>query len=162
MTEIIKEIVNFLHPNFGGQYAILPLLIAQGAISAYEIINSAIQKKKAENELAKLQHPNYTVSPELQDAYSKSLEMSKYGYSPSQRASFRSNVGQDINTQTANALAVGGGQLGRTINRMGQVAKLGAENKFAFDDASLMDRHILNSQVVWWHWKRSDRQRGSR
>lgn len=110
----------------------LALALAQGAYSAYNA-------NKASNQLDQLDkegRPKYQVSPELQGSYNRAEQMSGQGFTGAEKGAFRQNVAQDTNTKSQRALDIGGGSLARTISRFGTIGNLGAENKFAAQDAA--------------------------
>jgi len=125
-------------------YVALAGLVISGVMAA----KSASDKKKAESKLSGLKHTNYTVSPELREAYNRAQGMARFGFSPSEKAAFRQNVAQDINTQSQRALDIGGGNLAKTISRMGQISNLGAENQFAAQDAALKRQNIQQANAL--------------
>ena len=116
--------------------------LATLAISAYQTAKSSSDKKKAERELSKMKHTNYGVSPELRGAYDRAQQMSRFGYTPQEKAALRQNVAQDINTNQQRALDQGGGNLARTISRMGSIANVQSENQMAMGDAQLNRQNI--------------------
>lgn len=109
---------------------------------AYGVYNSEKQKKLAKEGLAKQKFTNYGVSPELQAAYARAQDMARYGFTPTEKAVFRQNTAQNINTQAQRALDVGGGNLARTISKLGQISNLQAQNQFAGQDAALHRQNI--------------------
>lgn len=117
---------------------LLALELAQAGYSAFGA-NKAQQGLDASNVAGR---PTYKVDPALQGAADRANRMSAYGFSPEERAGFRQNVAQDINTQSRRALDIGGGNLARTISRFGTIANLGAENKFAAQDAQQHSNNI--------------------
>lgn len=121
------------------------------ATTAYEIYNTEQQKSEAKRKLAALQHTNYTVSPELQSAYARAQQMSQYGYTPQEKAAHQQQQAQLLNTQSQRALDIGGGNLARTISRMGQIANLGANNQFAMQDAQLHRGNIRYADSLAQH-----------
>lgn len=112
------------------------------ATAAYGVYNAETQKAQAKRGLAKQRFQNYAATPEMQGAYSRAQAMSKYGFAPAERAAFRQNKAQDINTQAQRALDIGGGNMARTISKLGQIANLQSENQFAAQDANLMRQNI--------------------
>lgn len=118
------------------------IALATLAVSAYQTYKSSEDKKKAENALGNLKHTNYQVSPELRGAYDRAQQMSRFGYTPQEKAALRQNVAQDINTNQQRALDQGGGNLARTISRMGSIANVQSENQMALNDAGLHRQNI--------------------
>ncbi len=70
------------------------------AIAAAELIKSEIDKHKAKSALEEIERrgrPNYSVSPELQDAYTRAQDMVKYG-TPAQDAAEQQQLVRSQNT----------------------------------------------------------------
>lgn len=109
---------------------------------AYGVYNSETQKAQAKEGLNKQKFQNFSVSPELQGAYQRAQAMSQFGFSPAEKASFRQNKAQDINTQAQRALDIGGGNMARTISKLGQISNLQSENQFAAQDAAIKRQNI--------------------
>ncbi len=112
------------------------------ATTAYGVYNSETQKAEAKRGLARQKFNNYSATPEMQSAFSRAQAMSQFGFSPQERAAYRQNKAQDINTQAQRALDIGGGNMARTISKLGQISNLQSENQFAIQDAQLKRQNI--------------------
>lgn len=102
----------------------------------------AIRAHKKLKELQKKPLANFSVSPELQSAYDRSLRMAGMGFTPEQAAAYHSNVGMQQNTARANAINQSGGSLSSAINIGLQSQNIEGENKFASEDADKRMRNI--------------------
>lgn len=145
---MILDLINFIllvqpHAQYCMPLAI-PLIMA-----AAQFAWGAHQKSQADSDLKNLgDAPNYSVSPEVQGAYDRALEMSDYGFTPQEKSSFRQNVAQDINTKTQRALDLGGGSLSKVISGIGKIDEMGAENKFAVSDANVHRQNISKANSL--------------
>lgn len=110
-------------------------------VSLYELLDSQSKLNKLNSQPA----PEFTATPELLASKARADQMSKTGFAPAEKAGFRQNVAQDINTQTQNALNLGGGSLAKVIGGIGKINETGAENKFASSDAALHRQNIKYS-----------------
>lgn len=88
------------------------------------------------NKLNKEKFPEYTASPELQMAKTRSGQMSKMGYTPEQRGSFNATMGQMLNQDYLNTVGMAGGNLAQAANARRAGMRLGALNQFAQGDAA--------------------------
>ncbi len=122
---------------------LLPSLIGFGT-GLWETLGAS----KGLRDFARQPHGQYTVSPELQSAYSSAQKMATRGFAPEQQAAFRQNIAEDLNTSTRRALDQSGGNLGRVINKLGNINMGKAENQFASQDALLKDQHMKYRDVI--------------
>lgn len=110
----------------------------QTGVGAYQ----AIQANKKLKELESQPLASLAVSPELQQAYQRSLKMAEMGFTPEQSAAYHSNVGTQQNTAYRNATDRSGGNLSQAINAGLQSQNIMAENQFASEDADKRMRNI--------------------
>lgn len=93
------------------------------------------------NKLSKTPVPEYKASAGTLAANQRAQQMSQMGYSPSQAAAFKANMGTALNTQFANQRNLAGGNLAGALGARGTAQKLQAMNQFAVGDA---DRQMQN------------------
>ncbi len=93
------------------------------------------------NKLSKTPQPEYTASAGTLAANQRAQEMSQMGYTPSQIAAYKANLGTALNTQFSNQRNLAGGSLAGALGARGTAQKLQALNQFAAGDA---DRQMQN------------------
>lgn len=93
------------------------------------------------NKLSKIPQPEYKASAGTLAANQRAQQMSQMGYSPSQAAAFKANMGTALNTQFANQRNLAGGNLAGALGARGTAQKLQSMNQFAVGDA---DRQMQN------------------
>jgi hypothetical protein len=93
------------------------------------------------NKLSKTPQPEYTASKGTLAANQRAQQMSQMGYTPSQIAAYKANLGTALNTQFANQRNLAGGNLAGALGARGTAQKLQALNQFAAGDA---DRQMQN------------------
>lgn len=93
------------------------------------------------NKLSKTPIPEYKASAATLAANQRAQQMSQMGYTPSQAAAFKANMGTALNTQFANQRNLAGGGLAGALGARGTAQKLQAMNQFAVGDA---DRQMQN------------------
>jgi len=93
------------------------------------------------NKLSKTPIPEYKASAGTLAANQRAQQMSQMGYTPSQAAAFKANMGTALNTQFANQRNLAGGNLAGALGARGTAQKLQAMNQFAVGDA---DRQMQN------------------
>jgi hypothetical protein len=119
----------------------IPLLLAAGlAKGAYDIGSGLIERGKAKRELAKLKPVNYSVSPELQNAYSRAESMAGKGYTPAQSAKLEQDYARSSNTAYQHAVDTAP-NMASAINAGINYGRPSFLNQKAFDDARLADTH---------------------
>lgn len=114
--------------------------IIAGGSALVKGIGGAIQTHKANKALKELnsqKQPDYSVSPELLNAYNRAEAMSKYGYSPQEQAQFQQQLARSQVGQQRAALDMSGGNLSGAIGGVLQAQQTGALNEFAAKDAGL-------------------------
>lgn len=116
----------------------IPLLIGSGLLSLYETIKGQSDLNKLNSQPA----PQFTETPEMMASRQRADHLAQAGFTPAEKAGFRKNVAEDINTKTSNALSLGGGSLAKTIGGIGKIDENTAENKFATSDAALHRQNI--------------------
>jgi len=93
------------------------------------------------NKLSKTPQPEYKASKGTLAANQRAQEMSQMGYTPSQIAAFKANMGTALNTQFANQRNLAGGNLAGALGARRSMQNLMAMNQFAVGDA---DRQMQN------------------
>jgi hypothetical protein len=93
------------------------------------------------NKLSKTPIPEYKASAGTLAANQRAQQMSQMGYTPSQAAAFKANMGTALNTQFANQRNLAGGNLAGALGARGTAQKLQSLNQFAAGDA---DRQMQN------------------
>ena len=93
------------------------------------------------NKLSKTPQPEYTASKGTLAANQRAQQMSQMGYTPSQIAAYKANLGTALNTQFANQRNMAGGNLAGALGARGSMQKFMALNQFAAGDA---DRQMQN------------------
>jgi hypothetical protein len=104
-----------------------------GAIGAYEFF-------KAQNELKKLQRqgvPNYTVSPELQNSYSRAEGMANTGFTASERNAYQRNIAEGDATSYYRATHAAGGNLSNVVQAGINSQNIGSAANLTIADAEL-------------------------
>ena len=135
----------------------LPLVLMGLGAAAKGIgaIGSGIQQRRAQQRLDALGRqalPQYEVNPAIARIYSGALGdvASPQGYTGAERANFEQNIGRGLNTQAANARAMGGGSMSRAISGVLSGNQLGQYNQFAAQDAALarQNRNAAYSRLM--------------
>ena len=93
------------------------------------------------NKLSKTPVPEYKASAGTLAANQRAQQNAQMGYTPSQAAAFKANMGTALNTQFANQRNLAGGGLAGALGARGTAQKLQAMNQFAAGDA---DRQMGN------------------
>jgi hypothetical protein len=93
------------------------------------------------NKLSKTPQPEYTASAGTLAANQRAQQMSQMGYTPSQIAAYKANLGTALNTQFINQRNLAGGNLAGALGARGTAQKLQSLNQFAASDA---DRQMQN------------------
>jgi hypothetical protein len=93
------------------------------------------------NKLSKTPQPEYKATAGTLAAASRAQQMSQMGYTPSQTAAYKANLGTTLNTQFANQRNLAGGNLAGALGARGTAQKLSSLNQFAAGDA---DRQMGN------------------
>ena len=112
----------------GGMGGMNPMASALGA---FQIMQGTMGMKRLEKE----KYPEYTASPELSRAKTRSGQMANMGFTPEQRAQFNFTLGQATNHDYRNAIDLAGGNLSGALNARRSGMRLGAINQFAQQDA---------------------------
>lgn len=93
------------------------------------------------NKLSKTPVPEYKASAGTLAANQRAQQNAQMGYTPSQAAAYKANLGTALNTQFANQRNLAGGNLAGALGARGTAQKLQALNQFAAGDA---DRQMQN------------------
>jgi hypothetical protein len=94
------------------------------------------------NKLSKTPQPEYKATAGTLAANQRAQQMSQMGYTPSQIAAFKANMGTALNTQLANQRNLAGGNLAGALGARGTAQKLQAMNQFAASDAEKQMQNI--------------------
>lgn len=93
------------------------------------------------NKLSKTPQPEYKASAGTLAANQRAQQNAQMGYTPSQVAAYKANMGTALNTQFANQRNLAGGNLAGALGARGTAQKLQSLNQFAAGDA---DRQMGN------------------
>lgn len=93
------------------------------------------------NKLSKTPLPEYKATAATLAANQRAQQNAQMGYTPSQAAAYKANLGTALNTQFANQRNLAGGNLAGALGARGTAQKLQALNQFAAGDA---DRQMGN------------------
>lgn len=93
------------------------------------------------NKLSKTPQPEYKATQETLAAANRAQQMAQMGYTPSQTAAYKANLGTTLNTQLSNQRNLAGGNLAGALGARGLMQKFSAMNQFAAGDA---DRQMQN------------------
>lgn len=104
---------------------------ATQVLGAFQIAQGTMGMKQLEKE----KYPEYSASPELSRAKTRSGQMANMGFTPEQRAQFNFTLGQATNQDYRNAIDLAGGNLSGALNARRSGMRLGAINQFAQQDA---------------------------
>lgn len=124
-------------PSGGSPFSFAGNLVGVG-VGAYEFFKS----QKELNALNKIPYPNYTVSPELRNAYNQAQSMSNQGFSSGEKAGYQNNINQQNALSYHNALQSGGGSLANDISAGINSGNVNAQNQFAINDAQLRRQNM--------------------
>lgn len=105
-------------------------------------IYQTAQSQRGLNKLASEPLPEYSVSPELKNAYGRAEQMSNQGYTGAEQAAFGQNVAQQQNTGFQQGIEQSGGNLAQALRTGFGAQKLNAQNDFAASDANLHRANI--------------------
>jgi hypothetical protein len=114
-----------------------------GAIgTGINLYNSYDQRKRAQNQLNKLQNTpieQYAAAPELRSFYGTALNdaQNPMGYSAAQRSKYFGDINNRINTVQSNAIRQSGGNLSRYLSNALNAGTVGDINSFYAQDAGL-------------------------
>jgi hypothetical protein len=105
------------------------------------LFNSYAARKRAQQQLDQLRNtpiPQYSATPELRSFYSQSLNdvNNPQGISGGERAAFRNDVNNTLNTQYRNAVNTSGGNMSRFIRNALNPSLVNASNRLAAMDLS--------------------------
>lgn len=106
-----------------------------GGVGAVTSGIKAYKAHKALKELQKQQLPNYSISPEMQHAYSRAEGMTNRGFTGAEEAAFKANLGQSSNTSYQQAMDQSGGNMAQAILGGINSGNVNALNQFAAQDA---------------------------
>jgi hypothetical protein len=87
------------------------------------------------NKLSKTPVPEYKATQATLAANQRAQEMAQMGYTPSQIAAYKANLGRALNTQFLNQSNLAGGGLSGALGARGSMQKFMALNQFAAGDA---------------------------
>lgn len=94
------------------------------------------------NKLSKTPVPEYKASAGTLAANQRAQQNAQMGYTPSQIAAYKANLGTALNTQLANQRNLAGGNLAGALGARGSMQKFMAMNQFAASDADRQQQNI--------------------
>lgn len=94
------------------------------------------------NKLSKTPIPEYTATKATLAANQRAQQNAQMGYTPSQIAAYKANLGTALNTQFANQRNLAGGNLAGALGARGTAQKLSSLNQFAASDAERQMQNI--------------------
>lgn len=129
----------------------IPLLAIAAAAQIPKFVAGISQTRKANKalaELAKQKFPEYTDDPRFLNAYNRAEAMTRYGYTPEERAAFEQQMGRARTDAFVQATDMSGGNMGQAIQNVLQANQLDSINKFAASDASLRRENIRYADTL--------------
>lgn len=106
------------------------------AISGLQTIYGLVKGIQA----SKKQIPENRVSPQVMAAYNNAIDMSKYGYTPEEEASFRQNLAQNNNTQYRQSMNALGRSLAAAARAGINYGNTAALNTFSANSANIREQ----------------------
>jgi hypothetical protein len=103
---------------------------------------------KGLNDLKKQPDPNYSVSPELQKAYSQSEQDSHIGMTGAEKAAYQQNLNQGAASNLYSGVGMAGGNLGNALQAGINSQELGSYAKMAAYDADIHRKNIMQYQEM--------------
>src|SRR6187399_687370 len=128
----------------------LPLLVPL-VMAGASMIGGAIQKGKADkaiDQLSKEKYPEFSLSPQLRNAYGRAEEMANRGYTGPETGAFNQGLAQQSNMALRSGIDIGGGSQARALNAGINAMKLNSLNQFAGQDAVLHRSNIKYSDTL--------------
>lgn len=116
--------------------------IPQGLLGTHQYYKS----KRALKQLEDQGPVEYSIAPEQQKAYDESYKMSKMGYTPQEKTSWKQNIAQSNNTAYRQGLNMAGGNMAQALSAGLASQNIGAVNQFAGQDAALNRQNISSWQ----------------
>lgn len=113
-------------------------VIAGAVVGGIGAITSGVKAYRAHKQLKELQKqamPNYSVSPEMQNAFNRAEGMTGRGFTPAEEAAFKANLAQSSNTSYRQSLDQSGGNMSQAILGGINSRNISALNQFAAQDA---------------------------
>jgi hypothetical protein len=135
----------------------LPLaMMGLGAVSkGVGAVGSYFDQRRAQRQLDALGRqalPQYAVNPAVARIYAGAQRevASPEGFTGAERNAFMQNIASGLNTQAANARAIGGGSMSRAISGVLSGNQLGQYNQFAAQNATLarQNRNAAYSRLM--------------
>lgn len=135
----------------------IPLAMAGlGAVSkGVGAVGSYFDQRRAQRQLDALGRqalPQYAVNPAVARIYAGAQRevASPEGFTGAERNAFMQNIASGLNTQAANARAIGGGSMSRAISGVLSGNQLGQYNQFAAQNAALarQNRNAAYSRLM--------------
>jgi hypothetical protein len=94
------------------------------------------------NQLEKTPFPQYSISPELQSAYSEALGLKDQGLTAAEKSSFQADINRGAETNYQKAIRASGGSMSNAIMGAVNAEQLGAYDKLAATDAELHRQNL--------------------
>lgn len=124
-------------------FSLIPSLVDGGiGLAEYLKGNSAI------NQLNNTPYPQYTLNPALSNAYGRSDQMAKQGFTGAETGAFKQNLAQGSNLAYQRGISLGGGGMAQALNAGINANKTQALNQFAGQDAALHRQNIKYSDTL--------------
>jgi hypothetical protein len=121
-------------------------LVAAGLVSAgIKGVTGVIQASQAGKQLKNLSKTpidEYSVSPELQNSYSRAEAMANQGFAPEEKAAFQQGVGRQQAGAFQNAVDQSGGNLSSAIGAALKSQNIGVQSDFAAQGSRLKSQHM--------------------
>lgn len=128
-----------------------PLVIAGLVAGGVKATTGIIQASQANKRLKELnQNPidEYSISPELQNSYSRAEAMTNQGFSPEETASFNQGVARQQTGAFQTAVDMSGGNLSSAIGSVLKAQKIGVQNDFAAEGAKIRSNNIARADEL--------------
>lgn len=116
-----------------------------GVGTGSKIIGSIVQKNKAQKALKDINAtpaPEYTQTPEMQNAFNRAQAMSSQGFTAQENAGFGQELAMQNEAQRQAAVDIGGGNLASTIGAGLQSGNIQAINQRAGQGAQLRRSNV--------------------
>lgn len=108
------------------------------ALGLYQTIWGGQQLKSLERQPM----PNYSVSPELSNAYNEALGQKDQGLSPEENTALQSNINRGTATNIYNSQKEGGGSLSNVVSGIASSDQLSAYDQVAALNAKMRESHL--------------------
>lgn len=124
-------------------FSLIPSLVDTG-IGIFE----KSKADKALNELSNTPYPEFQLTPQLSNAYARSEQMAKQGFSGAETGAFNQKLAQQGNLAYQRGVNIAGGGQAQALNAGINAMQLPALNQFAGQDAMLHRQNIKYSDTL--------------